>query len=95
MGARTLHTLCRPARGESRWEPPPILCIPDGSDARFRSLRYRGPGAILIARPHLRAEWRSGPRRVAVTLHPLPGPPAARASVLELAAGALLEVRRG
>ena len=92
LGARTLHALCRPARGESRWEPPPILCIPDGSDARFRALRYRGPGAVQIARPHVRAEWRALPRRVAVTLHPLPGPPAARATVLELAAGAILEV---
>ena len=94
LGARTLHALCRPARGESRWEPPPILCIPDGSDARFRALRYRGPGAVQIARPHVRAEWRALPRRVAVTLHPLPGPPAARATVLELAAGAILEVHR-
>lgn len=94
LGARTLHALRPPARGESRWVPPPILCIPDGSDARFRALRYRGPGAVLIARPHLRAEWRPTPRRVAVTLHPLPGPPAARASVLELAAGAILEVHR-
>jgi len=93
VGARTLHALRPPARGETRWEPPPILCIPDGSDARFRALRYRGPGAVLVTRPHLRAEWRALPGRVAVTLHPLPGPAAARASVLELAAGAVLEVR--
>ncbi len=94
LGARTLHALCKPARGEARWEPPPILCIPDGSDARFRALRYRGPGAVLIARPHLRVEWRARPRGVAVTLHPLSGPPAARASGLEIAAGAVLEVHR-
>lgn len=94
LGARTLHGLCPPARGERRWEPPSILCIPDGSDPRFRALRYRGPGAVLIARPHVRSEWRATGRRVAVTLQPLPGPPAARASVLELAAGAILEVHR-
>jgi hypothetical protein len=93
LGARTLHALCRPARGETRWTPPPILCIPDGSDARFRALRYRGPGAVLIARPHLRAEWGARPRHAAVTLHPLPGCASARTTVVELAAGAVLEVR--
>ncbi len=93
LGARTLHSLRAPARAEARWEPPPILCIPDGSDAGFRALRYRGPGAVLVARPHLRAEWRPRPWRAAVTLHPLPGVAGGRATVLELAAGAVLEVR--
>ncbi len=73
------------------WRPPPILCIPDGSDARFRSLRYRGPGAVLVHHPHLRAEW-SPPRRADITLHPLAGE-RGRATVLELAPGAVLEVR--
>jgi hypothetical protein len=73
------------------WAPPSLVCIPDGSDARFRSLRYRGPGAVLVNHPHLRAEW-SGVRRADVTLHPLAGV-CARATVLELGAGAVLEVR--
>lgn len=93
LGARTLHTLCPPAPGERRWTPPPILLIPDGSDAGFRALRYRGPGAVLVARPHLRAEWRSRPRGAAITLHPLPRSAHAQRTVLELAPGAVLEVR--
>jgi len=80
---------CRRARG--RWHPPPILCLPDGSDASFRALRYRGPGAVLVARPHVRAEW-SRRHRAAVTLHPLAGGGTGSA-VIELAAGAVLEVR--
>jgi hypothetical protein len=75
----------------ARWRPPAVLCIPDGSDTRFRSLRYRGPGAVLVHHPHLRAEW-SPSRRADITLHPLAGA-RGRAIVLELAAGAVLEVR--
>ena len=92
IGARTLHALRPPGRGEARWEPPPILCIPDGSDASFRALRYRGPGAVLIAHPHVRREWRATRWGAAVTLHPLPAGASARITVLELAAGAVLEV---
>jgi hypothetical protein len=92
LNASTLSGLIPLGHGESRWAPPPILCLPDGSDARFRALRYRGPGAVLVARPHTRAEWRA-PRRAGVTLHPLPGGAASRPTVLELAAGAVLEVR--
>ena len=44
-------------------------------------------------RPHLRAEWSRAPRRADVTLHPLAGPAGGRTTVLELAAGAVLEVR--
>jgi hypothetical protein len=73
------------------WHPPAVLCIPDGSDARFRSLRYRGPGAVLVHHAHLRAEWPST-RRADVTLHPLAGE-RGRATALELAPGAVLEVR--
>ncbi len=68
--------------------------MPDGSDSRFRALRYTGPGAVLVARPHVRTEWRTPlPWGPAVTLTPLPGSAAARTTVLELAAGARLEVR--
>jgi hypothetical protein len=91
FGRRRLAALSPlPLRGE-RWCPPTVLCIPDGSDARFRSLRYRGPGAVLVQHPHLRAEWPAF-RRADVTLHPLMGA-RGRATVLELAAGAVLEVR--
>jgi hypothetical protein len=89
-GPRRLGRLA-PAPPVGRWRPPPILWIPDGSDARFRALRYRGPGAVLVCRPHLRREW-ARPRRADVTLHPLDGA-SGRATVLELAAGAVLEVR--
>jgi len=73
------------------WHPPPVLCIPDGSDPRFRRLRYRGPGAVLVHHAHLRAEW-GRPARADITLHPLAGVCASPA-MLELAPGAVLEVR--
>ncbi len=79
------------ASGGDRWQPPPVLCIADGSDARLRALRYRGPGAVLVRAPHRRRAAHPM-RRASVTLHPA-GAPAARASVLELAPGAVLEVR--
>ncbi len=91
LTARRLSALAPlPGRG-GRWCPPPVLWIPDGSDAGFRALRYRGPGAVLVHHAHLRAEW--SPRRHAdVTLHPLAGP-RGRPTALELAPGAVLEVR--
>ncbi len=89
-GPRRLDRL-EPRPAGDRWRPPPIVWIPDGSDARFRALRYRGPGAVRVSRPHVRREW-SRPRRADVTLHPLGGT-GTRTSVLELAAGAVLEVR--
>jgi len=79
----------RPRAG--RWRPPAIVCVPDGSDGRFRALRYRGPGAVLVRRPHLRAECATR-RRVMITLHPLDGQ-RSRATVLELGPGAVVEVR--
>ena len=91
--------LARSPSPGSRWHPPPVLLVPDGSDARFRRLRYRGPGAVLVGYPHDRAEW-SRPvlarRRPAadLTLHPRrPGRPLERPVALELAAGVVLEVR--
>ena len=88
---RRLSALAPLPRRGARWRPPPVLWIPDGSDARFRSLRYRGPGAVLVHHAHLRAEW-SPRRRADVTLHPLAGP-RGRPTALELAPGAVLEVR--
>ncbi len=83
----------------ARWWPGPIIFVPDGSDACFRRLRYRGPGAVLIAYPHDRAEWsHRGPgrgRRTAdVTLHSRrTRRPLERPVALELAADVVLEVR--
>jgi hypothetical protein len=91
LAHRRLEALVPLPRQRNRWHPPTMLCIPDGSDARFRALRYRGPGAVLVSHAHLRAEW-SRPRRADVTLHPLAGA-SGRPIVLELAPGAVLEVR--
>jgi len=90
LGPRRLHSLAAAPRTQ-RWDPPELLLIPDGSDSRFRSLRFRGPGAVLVQHPHLRAEWPAR-ARASITLHPLRGT-AGRASVVELAPGVVLEVR--
>lgn len=37
-----------------RWQPDELLMLPDGSDARMRRLRYTGPGAVLVAKEHVR-----------------------------------------
>ncbi len=88
---RRLSALAPLPRRGARWRPPPVLWIPDGSDARFRAVRYRGPGAVRVHHAHLRADW-SRRRRADVTLHPLAGP-RGRPTALELAPGAVLEVR--
>lgn len=36
----------------TRWTPPPIVMIPDGSDARIRPFRYTGPGVVRVAVAH-------------------------------------------
>jgi hypothetical protein len=82
-----------PTRRCERWRPPEILCIPNGSDSQFRSLRYRGPGAVLVNHPHLRSEWSGLTARADITLHPL-AQTGTRPTVLELADRAVLEARR-
>ena len=58
-GARTCHGAdC--FRSGQRWYAPPLLYLPDGSDARLRRLRYTGPGAVLVTVAHRRIEWRVG-----------------------------------
>jgi hypothetical protein len=79
------------ARGPRAWRPPPVVLVPDGSDAGFRRMRYRGPGAVLVQRPHERIDG-SRWRRADVALRPLAEGPL-RATVIELASGATLEVR--
>ncbi len=88
-----------PRRGGPRiWRPEPLLMIPDGSDARLRRLRYRGPGAVLVKVAHER-RVRRGPL-VALGLRPrlaLRGLPAAarpeRGEVIVLGPAGRMAVR--
>ncbi|HTY96809.1 MAG TPA: hypothetical protein VMB91_07190 [Solirubrobacteraceae bacterium] len=88
--------------GPERWHPHDVLVLPDGSEARFRELRYTGPGAVLLTRAHVRNDrragstsraWLPGDPRAALTVRD--GPPAGsfRPQVILLAAGARLRVR--
>jgi hypothetical protein len=62
LAARSLLGFCLSARRRdglrpaspagARWAPPPITMLPDGSDARLRRLRYRGPGAVMVMVDH-------------------------------------------
>jgi hypothetical protein len=95
---RWLRGLTRAPAPGSRWRPGTVMLIPDGSDARFRRLRYRGPGAVRIGYPHDRAEWprpaliRRG-RAADLTLRARAGRgPLGRPVGLELRAGAVVEV---
>jgi hypothetical protein len=97
-GARPLRANGRSRLGQ-RWYPQPVISFPDGSDARLRRMRYMGPGTVLVAAAHLRAEWRVGPigrvaRRADMTLSGLPGRRApAKGQVIALRRGARLRVR--
>ncbi len=83
----------------ARWQPRPVVLIPDGSDSRFRRLRFRGPGVVLVCRAHDRVEWPRtsfGTMRHAatVTLHGREGAlPLGRPAALELPAGTTIETR--
>ncbi len=87
-------------RATQHWYPDEVLALPDGSEARFRRLRYTGPGAVLVSvaherRGHPRARARGWPLRgrPAVVVrrseraHASPGP-----QVILLAAGARLRI---
>ncbi|HEY7966960.1 MAG TPA: hypothetical protein VID68_08030 [Solirubrobacteraceae bacterium] len=91
LAPRSLNALTPQCRSRARWRPPSVLLLPDGSDPGFRRFRYRGPGAVLVSRPHVLMERRRC-RRADVTLHPLPGG-AGNVQVIELADGGLLDVR--
>jgi hypothetical protein len=54
LGARTVCGLASRSGGGDVWLPPPLVMLPDGSDGRFRALRYEGPGAALVLREHRR-----------------------------------------
>jgi hypothetical protein len=83
-----------------RWRPDPVVFLPDGSDGSFRRLRYRGPGAVLVATEHVRrgSSSRSERARLAsgrpsLELRALPrARPLKSAHVLLLADSALLLV---
>jgi hypothetical protein len=51
---RRLATVSRRAGAARRWYPPQLLFLPDGSDARLRSLLYTGPGSVLVSVEHER-----------------------------------------
>lgn len=57
----------------TRWQPPALTMLPDGSDARLRRLRYEGPGTVLIMVEHRLNGARERSRRL---------PAAGRRSVL-------------
>lgn len=50
----------------ARWHPGEIVFLPDGSDGRLRRLLYTGPGAVLVAVEHERAEGTGGRRSMAL-----------------------------
>ena len=51
------------ACGPRCWHPHDVLALPDGSEKRFRALRYTGPGAVLVGGPHERTARPRTPRR--------------------------------
>jgi hypothetical protein len=81
------------------WRPSPLVLIPDGSDARMRPFRYRGPGAVLIRCAHERVEWgrtllgRRLWRADVSVLGEAKAKPLARPCAVDLAAGVVLDVR--
>ena len=83
------------------WRPDDLWMLPDGSDGRWRSFAFTGPGAVMFSGPHECRERRGGYlaallRRPHVTLTPLEleGLTGGR-RVLSLGAGARLRVRSG
>jgi hypothetical protein len=86
----------------TRWAPGEIAMLPDGSDSCFRSLRYRGPGAVLVMIEHRldavsASPWRlfrAGGRSVRLSaLEESPAPSDGR--VVSLARDATLSVMGG
>jgi len=98
LAPRHLCGLTPGVRDKSRWRPPELVALADGSDTRLRHVRFTGPGAVLIAPAHERTEWRRGAlgralHRPQLTVSERPRLRAPRrAQVLELAAGVRLEV---
>jgi hypothetical protein len=99
VGSRQLAGVRPCSLPGARWRPEEILMLPDGSDGRMRRLRYTGPGAVLVAVAHERAEEGGGPVRPfkwspLLTLRELPARRAlSSGQVIALAPGARLLVR--
>jgi hypothetical protein len=98
LGPRTLSGLrpCGWRGAQGPWLPPELLLLPDGSDAYARRLRFRGAGVALVAVAHEcerrpGARLRGSPGLVVRALRGRARP--SRGRVVELAAGACLEVR--
>jgi hypothetical protein len=85
---------------DRHWRIEELLVLPDGSDARLRRLRYRGPGAVLIGAAHVRTVWPPGVlrrlrRSPSMTLAELPDRPnPTDGQVVVLEPGVSLEVVR-
>lgn len=89
---RALHGAGRPVTTPRRWRPNPLLCLPDGSDARMRRMRYSGPGTIVVSSAHVRGL--RGPRsRAEIVVEALPGRTLARPRRIVLADRGRLAVR--
>jgi hypothetical protein len=63
VGPRQLWRLAAARPLGARWRPPPVVFVPDGSQAGAARLCYRGPGAVLVLTRH-RCRARSGGRRL-------------------------------
>ncbi|MEA2275344.1 MAG: hypothetical protein QOC78_304 [Solirubrobacteraceae bacterium] len=68
------------------WRPQEVVVIPDGSEARPRHLRFRGPGAVAVRVEHELQER----RRRRVVLHA--GRPTSQRKVIVLSVDATLDV---
>jgi hypothetical protein len=66
------------------WRPSAIVLLPDGSEAKMRRLLYRGPGVIVLYRPHRGVESR---------LLPWLSVPASNVSVTQIDGGRLSSPR--
>jgi hypothetical protein len=90
VGPRRLSGWRRIPSLPHRWRPPRLLLIPDGSDARLRRARFRGPGAVVVAIGHELRERRARP----LVLRAQPGTPHTR-KVVALTDGARLDIDPG
>lgn len=81
----------------SLWHPAELILLPDGSDHRLRSMRFTGPGAVLVLAAHRLAvgeRCKTGlSRRRTVTLSRGAGARPRRGSVVALARSSRLVVR--
>ncbi|MHB1469213.1 MAG: hypothetical protein ACYCU0_13955 [Solirubrobacteraceae bacterium] len=96
---RRLDGAGRRLEQDRAWRPAPLLCLPDGSEARMRRLSYKGPGTVLVFAAHERAERvaHAGARArgaPALMLRELSGGRLPRPSAIVLHGSTRLRVRR-